>query len=231
MNRTVKQRACQICGRQGITLRSAVLVRPALAELIRRETGNWAENSWICLDDLHRFSSLYVESLLAEEKGELSELEEEVVANLRQQEILATNPDEELQAALTFGQRVADRLAGVAGSWTFIILFCSLIVAWIIVNTVILLSRPFDPYPFILLNLALSCLAAIQAPVIMMSQGRQEARDRLHAVRDYQVNLKAELEIHLLHQKIDHLLSRQWERLVEIQEVQLELMNELRSRR
>lgn len=231
MNRTEKQKACQVCGRQGLTLRPGVLVRPALGELIRRETGSWTETGWICLDDLHRFSSRYVESLLAEEKGELSELEEEVVDNLRQHEILSTNPDEEIQAALTFGQRVADRLAAVAGSWTFIILFCALIVAWIIINTAILLTRPFDPYPFILLNLALSCLAAIQAPVIMMSQGRQEARDRLHAMRDYQVNLKAELEIHLLHQKIDHLLSRQWERLVEIQEVQLELMSELRGRR
>jgi uncharacterized membrane protein len=94
-----------------------------------------------------------------------------------------------------------------------------------------LIMPPFYPYPFILLNLALSCLAAIQAPIIMMSQGRQEARDRLHAMRDYQVNLKAELEIRHLHQKIDHLLSHQWERLVEIQETQMELLIEVRNRK
>ena len=98
-------------------------------------------------------------------------------------------------------------------------------------NSWLLIARPFDPYPFILLNLVLSSLAAIQAPLIMMSQNRQEARDRARAIHDYQVNLKAELEIRQLHQKIDHLLSRQWERLVEIQEIQMELINDIRNRK
>ena len=98
---------------------------------------------------------------------------------------------------------------------------------WVLVNSVILLVRPFDPFPFILLNLILSCLAAVQAPVIMMSQNRQEAKDRLRSQHDYQVNLKAELEIRHLHDKIDHLLSHQWERLAQIQEVQLDLLSEL----
>jgi uncharacterized membrane protein len=102
--------------------------------------------------------------------------------------------------------------------------------AWVLLNSLALSARPFDPYPYILLNLCLSCLAAVQAPVILMSQNRQEARDRLRAVRDYQVNLKAELEIRHLHQKLDHLLSHQWERLVEIQEIQMELINEIRRR-
>jgi uncharacterized membrane protein len=104
-------------------------------------------------------------------------------------------------------------------------------VGWILSNSVFVATHPFDPYPFILLNLVLSCLAAIQAPVIMMSQNRQEARDRLHAKRDYQVNLKAELEIRHVHQKMDHLLSHQWERLVDIQEIQMELISEVRGRR
>jgi hypothetical protein len=112
-----------------------------------------------------------------------------------------------------------------------ILSFGAILVIWILINTVMLLRQPFDPYPFILLNLVLSCLAALQAPIIMMSQGRQETRDRLHAQRDYQVNLKAELEIRHLHQKIDHLLSHQWERLVEIQEIQMELINEVRQRK
>jgi len=99
------------------------------------------------------------------------------------------------------------------------------------VNSYVLVRRPFDPHPYILLNLVLSALAALQAPVIMMSRNRQEARDRLRSIHDYRVNLKAELEIRQLDQKIDHLLSHQWERLVEIQEIQMELINEVRGRR
>ncbi len=98
---------------------------------------------------------------------------------------------------------------------------------WIAINSHVLLSKPFDAYPFILLNLILSCLAAIQAPVIMMSQNRQEARDRLRSQSDYQVNLKAELEIRQLHEKLDHLISRQWDRLMEIQAIQTEIMSEI----
>ncbi len=121
------------------------------------------------------------------------------------------------------------RMAQFGGSWTFIALFGCVLIVWILINSVALVSKPFDPYPYILLNLVLSCLAAMQAPVIMMSQNRQEAKDRARATHDYQVNLKAELEIRQLHQKLDHILSRQWERLVEIQEVQLELLSEMRG--
>ena len=124
---------------------------------------------------------------------------------------------------------MADRVANIGGSWTFIIWLTFVFVIWILSNSVFLVTHPFDPYPFIFLNLILSCLAAIQAPVIMMSQNRQEVRDRLHATLDYQVNLKAELEIRHLHQKMDHLLSHQWERLVEIQEIQIELISEVRG--
>jgi uncharacterized membrane protein len=165
------------------------------------------------------------------EKGEITVLDQEVLESLRQQDILSRNPEEELQSSLTVGQCLADRVANVGGSWKFITWFTVVFVVWILSNSVFLVTRPFDPYPFIFLNLVLSCLAAIQAPVIMMSQNRQEARDRLHAMRDYQVNLKAELEIRHLHQKVDHLLSHQWERLVEIQEIQMELINEVRGRR
>jgi uncharacterized membrane protein len=171
-----------------------------------------------------------VESLLIEEKGELTALEKEVVESLRQQEIISQNPEKDPKSGFTIGQRMADRIAAFGGSWRFIMLFTSVLFLWIAINSVVLVVRPFDPYPFIFLNLILSCLAAIQAPVIMMSQNRQETRDRLHAMRDYQVNLKAELEIRILHQKIDHILSHQWERLVEIQEIQMELINEVRGR-
>jgi uncharacterized membrane protein len=226
-----KRRVCQICGSDQLSsLRPGVLVRPAVAELIQGKIGSWSEEGWICLDDLQRFRHEYVELLVVAEKGELTAIEKEVLESMKEQEILSRNPEEELQSALTKGQRLADRIAAVGGSWRFITSFMIVLFIWIVINSVLLVARPFDPYPFILLNLVLSCLAAIQAPVIMMSQNRQEARDRLHAMRDYQVNLKAELEIRHLHQKLDHLSSHQWERLVEIQEIQMELINEIRGR-
>lgn len=229
---TEKRRICQICGSNQLsTLHPGVLVRPVIAKLIIGEVGSWSEDGWICSEDLQKFRHEYVRSLLEAEKGELTVLDKEVLESLSQQEILSRNPDEELQSALTRGQRLADRIAAVGGSWVFITWFAIVLFVWIIINSIALLSLPFDPYPYILLNLVLSCLAAIQAPVIMMSQNRQEARDRVHAMRDYQVNLKAELEIRHLHQKLDHLLSHQWERLVEIQEIQMELINEIRGRK
>jgi uncharacterized membrane protein len=224
------RRVCQICGDDRISnLGPGILVRPAISELIKGEIGSWAEQGWICTDDLERFRHKYVQSLLESDKGELTTLEKEVLESLRQQEILSRNPEEEFQSELTLGQHLADRIAAFGGSWTFIMLFAIVLFLWIIINSVILIIRPFDPYPFILLNLMLSCLAAIQAPVIMMSQKRQESRDRMRAMHDYQINLKAELEIRHLHQKIDHLLSHQWERLVEIQEIQMELIDEIRG--
>jgi uncharacterized membrane protein len=223
---------CQICGNDRPSgLQRGIFAGHAVAELIQKATGSWSEEGWICTDDLNKYRHEYVKSLLEAEKGELTALEKEVLESMRQQEILSHNPDEELRSSLTVGQRVADRVASFGGSWSFIILFAVVLFLWVAVNSFVMLIRPFDPYPFIFLNLILSCLAAIQAPVIMMSQIRQETRDRLHATHDYQVNLKAELEIRHLHQKVDHLLSHQWERLVEIQEIQMELINEVRSRK
>ena len=222
---------CQVCGNDRAShLRRGIIVRPAVADLIRQETGQWNESGWICLDDLQRFRYRYVHSLLSADRGELSTLEEEVLESLKQHEILAHNPEEEFESDLTPGQRLADRIANFGGSWSFILVFLGIIVAWMILNVLLLTRRPFDPYPFILLNLVLSCVAAMQAPVIMMSQKRQESRDRARSEHDYQVNLKAELEIRQLHQKVDHLLTHQWERLMEIQEIQMELITEIRGR-
>jgi uncharacterized membrane protein len=208
----------------------AAAIREALAELIRRDHPDWGPGSSICRADLSRYGAEYVESVLQSERGELSTLEQEVLKSLRDQETLSTNIDAESDKARTVGERLADRIASFGGSWSFLILFGLFLVAWIVTNSLVLYWRPMDPYPFILLNLVLSCLAAVQAPIIMMSQNRQEARDRLRAEHDYQVNLKAELEIRHLHEKLDHLLSHQWERLVEIQQVQLELLTELQRR-
>jgi uncharacterized membrane protein len=133
----------------------------------------------------------------------------------------------EFEQQLTFGERLADKIAEFGGSWRFIIIFFVILSLWIAINSLTLILKPFDPYPFILLNLILSCLASIQAPIIMMNQNRQEDKDRLRAEHDYRINLKAELEIRHLHEKIDHLLMNQWQRLLEIQEIQMELMEEL----
>ena len=222
---------CQLCGDGNRRLlRPAIVVRPAVADLIRSEHA-WDEAGWICLADMQRYRHRYVAQLLREEKGEVTQLEEQVVQSLQAHEILAANLEPEFAAGLTRGQRWADRIAAFGGSWRFLSLFAGVLVVWMAINVIAFGNRGFDPYPFILLNLVLSCLAAVQAPVIMMSQNRQEARDRLRGEHDYQVNLKAELEIRHLHQKVDHLLSKQWERLVEIQEIQMELIQEVRGRR
>ena len=206
-------------------------MRRVVRDVATAEGRTWDDNGWICVDDLQRYQLRYVQSLLESEKGELTELEREVVRALREQEIFSKNPDADFETDRTFGQRLADRIASFGGSWTFIIFFAVVLVVWMALNSYVLVTRAFDPFPYILLNLLLSTLAALQAPVIMMSQNRQEARDRLRAIYDYKINLKAELEIRQLHQKIDHLLSHQWERLVEIQKIQMELINELRDRK
>lgn len=220
---------CPICGHSfpRTELIPGTLLRSTIVEEIRLQHPHWSPEDVICRKDLNRFRDRYIQTLLAAEKGELSSLENEVVESLRQHEILSRNVDAEFEKQLTLGEHLSDRLAEFGGSWTFLIGFAVILGLWIAVNSVLLARHPFDPYPFILLNLVLSCLAAIQAPIIMMSQNRQEDRDRLRAQHDYQVNMKAELEIRQLHEKIDHMLSTQWQRLVEIQQVQLELMSEI----
>ncbi len=232
-NKPSANRSCQVCGKNAAQtdLIAASAVRPVVVKLIRREFPEWSADGFICADDLNRFRYDYIRSLIETERGELSDLEKEVVESLAKNEILSMHVDQEFESKLTFGQRLSDKMASFGGSWRFIIIFACILVLWIFVNSLLLTLKPFDPYPFILLNLILSCLAAIQAPIIMMSQNRQEAKDRLRASYDFQINLKAELEIRQLHQKLDHLLSRQWERLIEIQEVQIELLNEMRGSR
>jgi uncharacterized membrane protein len=223
---------CQICGKKSTEteLVPAYLVRSALVNIITKNFPSWSVSGFICTDDLDKFRNDYMSWILETEKGELSSLEKEVVESLSKHEILSAHIDKEYESGLLFGERLSDKISTFGGSWRFIIIFGSVLFLWILSNSFVLLVKPFDPYPYILLNLVLSCLAAIQAPIIMMSQNRQEAKDRIRAAHDYQINLKAELEIRHLDQKIDHLLSSQWKHLVEIQELQLELMEEIRER-
>jgi len=207
------------------------LLRPSLLEFIQKRVPGFDPKSFICLDDLGQFRRDYVKEVLEDEIGELSVLDQEVIDSLQEHEILSENIGKEFEQELTFGERLSDKIASFGGSWTFILVFFAVLMIWIVINGVILATRAFDPYPFILMNLILSCLAAIQAPIIMMSQNRAEARDRARAENDYKVNLKAELEIRHLHEKIDHLLRKQYNRLFEIQQIQIELLEELGQKR
>jgi uncharacterized membrane protein len=223
---------CQICRqpKKATEVVPAELVRAPLVETIRKEHPDWSSSGFICIADLNRFRAKYVEDVLEKDKGELSALEEQVVKSLQEHELVSSDVNAAFERKLTFGERLADKVADYGGSWRFIGIFMGMLFVWIAINSVVLAQKPFDPYPFILLNLILSCIAAIQAPVIMMSQNRQEAKDRLRSEYDYRVNLKAELEIRHLHEKLDHLLVNQWHRLLEIQEIQTELMEELTRR-
>lgn len=203
------------------------LIHSPVIEVIRQKHPDWSPQDVICLSCLNHHRADYVQDILETERGELSALENQVVKSLRDQEILSENLNVEFDRQLTFGQRIADRVAEFGGSWTFILAFWGVLLLWVAVNSIASVRQPFDPYPYILLNLVLSCLAAIQAPIIMMSQNRQVAKDRMRAEHDYQVNLKAELEIRQLTWKMDQLLNHQWQRLLEIQKVQTELMEEL----
>ncbi len=219
---------CQICGKT-LTHADAYpghFVRDAVVETIRKSHPDWSPDGYICREDRHRFQGEYVKDAIAAERGELTTLEEQVVQSLRDEEILAKNVNAEFEGRQTFGQRLADRMAEVAGSWGFITGFGIVLLSWITLNSIRALRHPFDPFPFILLNLVLSCIAAIQAPIIMMSQNRQESKDRLRAEHDYRVNLKAEIEIRALHGKIDELITHQWQRLLEIQQIQMDMLED-----
>lgn len=206
------------------------MLRPGLADHIRALHPGIAPDAYISRKALAKERSAYIAATLKAERGDLSELDHDVIASLAANDILTENIEDEIELGRSFGERAADAIASFGGSWTFIISFMVFINLWMALNIAGLMGA-FDPYPFILLNLVLSCVAALQAPVIMMSQKRQEAKDRRRSENDYRINLKAELEIRHLHEKIDHMLTRQWERLAEIQAIQIELMEDLASRR
>jgi uncharacterized membrane protein len=220
---------CQICKKSKSAHNGMIadLVRPSLLEFIKKGKPGLDSKGFICHEDLGEFRKDYVKEVLEDEIGELSVLDQEVIESLQEHEILSEDISKQFEKELTFGERLSDHIADFGGSWKFLISFGAVLLIWIGVNGVILVTHAFDPYPFILLNLILSCLAAVQAPIIMMSQNRAEARDRLRAENDYKVNLKAELEIRHLHEKLDHLLRRQYNRLFEIQQIQIELLQEI----
>ena len=223
-----KRGICAISG-QEMARRNLVEIgtlRPALVDHIRADFPELPDHALISLKELARYRTRYVEEILREEHGEYSDLDREVAESIARQETIAENVEDDFEEHRTLGERFSDNLASFGGSWAFLISFGVVLVVWMAINAAIGEGKAFDPYPFILLNLVLSCIAAVQAPIIMMSQKRQESKDRLRSLSDYQVNLKAELEIRHLHEKMDHLVTRQWQRLAEIQQVQLEMLQE-----
>jgi uncharacterized membrane protein len=220
---------CQLCGKSSKeeTLFPSELVRPGIVLLIKESHPDWDGNGLICMHDLNKYRALYLDNLMKIEQGETTLLENDLAKRKGDFDFVSENMNKVYDDKLTFGERLADKIASFGGSWKFIILFGSILFVWILINTLLLIQKPFDPYPFILLNLILSCLAAIQAPVIMMSQNRHAEKDKLKSDYEYKINLKAELEIQHLNEKIDFLLVKQWQRLLEIQQFQTELMEEL----
>ncbi len=201
-------------------------IRKSILELINRDYPTFTSDMILSEKELNTYRQKYIESYLKEQIGDITSLEKKVLDSLNDKTTLADKLDDDTPK-FTFGQRVADKVATFGGSWTFIIIFATFLAIWIIVNVFWFLNKGFDPYPFILLNLILSTLAAIQAPVIMMSQNRQEEKDRDRSIKDYMINLKSELEIRMLQEKIDHLIITQEQQMIEINKVQIDMMNDI----
>ncbi len=218
---------CALCQKDAREPVKFGAVRPAIAEMMTTEHPSLTADDSVCRQHVSDYRTRYVAELLERERGELSELDRQVVESLAREETIVRDVESTWEDRRTAGEKVADMVADFGGSWTFIGAFFAVLVVWMAFNVWATGHEIFDPYPFILLNLVLSCIAAVQAPIIMMSQKRQEAKDRLRSENDYQVNLKAELEIRHLHEKMDHLINRQWERLAEIQQIQVEIMQDM----
>lgn len=202
-------------------------MRDTIFAYIRESYPGFTPNDYISRSEMDKIRRSYLLHLVAIEKNDLTQAEQQVVDAITNNKILSENVEPMINNQLSFGQRAADHIAEFGGSWRFIIFFFVVLILWIIMNVWFLGQKPFDPYPFILLNLILSCLAAIQAPIIMMSQNRVEQKDRLRSENDYKINLKAELEIKLLHEKLDHLTFTQNKHLLEVQQLQIEYLDDI----
>lgn len=202
-------------------------IQEGILQLIQKDYPNFSDENYLSITELNIFRQIYLSDFLKKETGELNALEQSVKKNKADHHLITQAVDMDENSELTLGQKIADQVATFGGSWSFIISFFIFLAIWIITNVFLFLNKGFDPYPFILLNLILSCIASLQAPVIMMSQNRQEERDRERSKKDYLINLKSELEIRLLNEKIDHLMTHQQQELLEIQNIQVEMLNEI----
>lgn len=224
----MKKCCCEVC-RKDFPLKEVLpagAVRQTVIDTAKKMIDKFNGEGHVCFTCLRSLRTMHIEQLLVKERGDLTKLEREVLDSIKEHEIINKNMNRKFEKDMTIGERLADKMAHFGGSWTFILSFAVMLIVWMAINT-FAIANSFDPYPFILLNLVLSCLAAIQAPVIMMSQNRQAAKDRLVSDYEYSVNLKAELEIRQLHSKLDQFTKNQWERHLELQQMQLELSEEL----
>ncbi|PYP21504.1 MAG: DUF1003 domain-containing protein [Gemmatimonadetes bacterium] len=220
---------CSLCKRP---VDSRRLVSPQkmenqILEIIKRERPEWEATRGICRECLEQYRAKKFLNYLEAEYQKMSEIEQSLVTKIARRGRVTKLVNAEFEAHMTFGQHLADRVAHFGGSWPFIFIFSAVLLGWMALNSWVLARHSFDPYPYILLNLVLSALAAIQAPVIMMSQNRQAEKDRLQAQQDYEINLMAEFEIRDLHDKLDSLRYKQWHELWHIQQRQLELLEHL----
>lgn len=205
---------------------SAKNIRQSLLHFINKTHPNFSKSCFLSIEEMNDYREKYISEFLNNKLGNLTEVEKQVIQSVSKNTMISTEVEEDEQK-ITFGQKLADKVAEFGGSWGFIIFFMTFLVVWILLNVFWLSNHGFDPYPFILLNLILSCIAAIQAPVIMMSQNRQEEKDRERAKKDYKINLKSELEIRELHEKIDHLIIHYQQDLLEIQKTQIDLLENI----
>ena len=212
------QKPCEVC-KEFFDIKDLFpvgLIKNTMLSIAEKKHPDLNKDGYICFDDLRKISNLRFEHILKKEKGALSELDKEVLQSLKSSAVLTENVNEEFEEKLTIGEKIADKIAKFGGSWTFIISFVLVLLLWIAINTFQYVEGTFDPYPFILLNLVLSCLAALQAPVIMMSQNRHAAKDRLAQENDYQTNLKAELLVRQINTRLEIFMKHNWHKMNEI---------------
>ena len=203
-------------------------IREELIEIIKQKKADFDVEGWISNDELNKIKADRIKRLLQEDVGYLTEIEKKVAEAADKHDFMSKDfTEDEEDEKLTFGQRMADKVAEFGGSWKFIIFFTVFCFVWISMNTIMLTTGAFDKYPFILLNLILSCIAALQAPVIMMSQNRMEEKDRARAVNDFKVGLKTEIEIRMLDEKINHLVNKQIFHIHENMELQNEMLENI----
>ena len=207
---------------------SGNVIKDTLLSYIQKDFPNFNEDNSLSISELNEYREKYITDYMVQQLGVLNDLERTVLESINDETLLTNQlDDDEQDQNSTFGQKIADKVAAFGGSWTFIISFVTFLLSWIGINAFVFLNKGFDPYPFILLNLILSCVAALQAPVIMMSQNRQEEKDRERAKKDYMINLKAELQIRILNERVDHLVNFQQQQFLTTQGNQTRMISKI----
>ncbi len=216
---------CQICGKafDGEHLVHQKSLKTELAQFIGKD------KMVLCRSCLNHQKIDFALARLEKERGALSDLEKEIAKKAAAHTSISKRLDKQFEKSTTSSQKLADQFAAAIGSWRFILVFIGLLVVWVLLNAVLWLNQGFDPYPFTLLNVILSCVAALQAPIILMAQNRIAIKENIRAQHDYEIDLKSEMELASLHEKIDHLLNTQWQLMIDLQKVQLDILRDIKK--